>query len=196
MSHGTLVLVRHGETAWSLSGQHTGRTDIPLTPEGERKAASLRPRFADARPDLILCSPLGRARRTAELAGLWPADIDEDLLEWDYGRWEGQTTAQIRAEIHDPDWTVWSAPIPGGPTPGEQPEDVAIRAARVIRRCEPTLDRGGMCALVAHGHFLRILTATWLGLPAVDGRLWVLDAGAISRLGFEREQRAILTWNS
>lgn len=196
MSAGRLLLVRHGETEWSRSGQHTGHTDIPLTAAGEQKAASLHARLSDVHPALILCSPLGRAQRTAELAGLWPAQTDPDLLEWDYGGWEGRTTADIRQALGDPNWTVWSAPVPGGASPGEQPEDVAVRAMRVLRRCAPVLAEGGTCALVAHGHVLRILAATWLGLPARDGRLWVLDAGAISVLGFEREQHVILAWNT
>ena len=195
MSTGRLLLVRHGETEWSKTGRHTGRSDIPLTAAGEQRAESLRPRLADLQPSLILCSPLQRAQRTAQLAGLWPVETDDDLLEWDYGAWEGRTTADIRAELGDADWTVWQGPIPPGDTGGEQPEDVAIRAQRVLRRCAPILHDGGVCALVAHGHVLRILTATWLGLPARDGRLWVLDAGAFSTLGFERTQHAILTWN-
>jgi len=195
MTSGRLVLIRHGETEWSRSGRHTGLSDIPLTAEGEQRAASLSARLADLHPEIILCSPLGRARRTAQLAGMWPAEIDADLLEWDYGAWEGRTTAEIREELHDPEWTVWQQAIPSGASPGEQPEDVAVRAQRVIRRCAPALEKGATCALVAHGHLLRILTATWLGLPARDGRLWVLDAGAVSTLGFERTQRAILTWN-
>lgn len=196
MGRGRIILVRHGETAWSLSGQHTGRSDIPLTAAGESRAAALRPRFAGALPDLILCSPMSRAQRTAELAGLWPVQVDEDLLEWDYGAWEGRTTADIRTTVGDPDWTIWSEPIPAGSTPGEQAEDVAIRAQRVLHRCAPVVGEGGTCALVAHGHFLRILTATWLGLPARDGRLFVLEAGAVSVLGHEREQRAMLAWNT
>lgn len=196
MSTGRILLVRHGETEWSRAGRHTGQTDIPLTADGERKAASLHPRFAELHPDLILCSPLSRAQRTAELAGLWPAQTDDDLLEWDYGAWEGRTTAEIREELGDPAWTVWSQSIPSGASPGEQPEDVAVRSMRVIKRCQPILSAGGTCALIAHGHLLRMLTATWLGLPARDGRLWVLDAGAVSVLGYEREQHAILAWNT
>ncbi|MFM7210582.1 MAG: histidine phosphatase family protein, partial [Actinomycetota bacterium] len=122
MSAGTIILLRHGETEWSKSGRHTGLSDIPLTAAGEERAASLRDRLADTAPALILCSPLQRARRTAELAGLWPAEIDDDLLEWDYGAWEGRTTADIRAELNDPEWTVWKSPIPPGSTSGEQPE--------------------------------------------------------------------------
>jgi len=195
VSGGRLLLLRHGETEWSKSGRHTGRSDIPLTPAGEERAASLRPRLVAMTPTLILCSPLHRARRTAELAGLWPAELDDDLLEWDYGAWEGRTTAEIRAELGDPEWTVWQGPVPVGDTRGEQPDDVAIRAARVLRRCRPVLDEGGTCALIAHGHVLRILTATWLGLPARDGRLWALDPAGVGVLGFERSQHVISAWN-
>lgn len=195
MSRGRIHLVRHGETEWSVSGQHTGRTDIPLTPGGEQRAAALQPVLARMHHELILCSPMSRARRTAELAGLWPAEDDPDLLEWDYGAWEGKTTAQIRRELSDSHWTIWADPIPAGNTPGEQAEDVCVRAQRVIRRCLPLVESGSDVALIAHGHVLRILTATWLGLPAADGRLWVLDAGSVSVLGFEREQRALIAWN-
>lgn len=191
----TIVLIRHGETAWSLTGQHTGRTDIPLTAAGEERARALSTRLAGHSFGLQLCSPLMRARRTAELAGLSPV-LDDDLTEWDYGAWEGRTTAQIREELEDPDWVVWDHPVPSGATPGEQPADVALRAARVIERCLPVLDSGQDVALIAHGHFLRILTATWLGLPADCGRLFALDAGALSTLGFERAQRVITNWNS
>jgi len=189
-----IVLIRHGETEWSLSGQHTGRTDIPLTAAGQERADRLRPAIAHHDFGLELCSPLTRARDTAQRAGLRP-EVDPDLLEWDYGAWEGRTTADIRDELGDPGWVIWDHPIPAGPTPGEQPEDVAVRARRVIDRCLPVLAGGRDCALVAHGHVLRILTATWLGLPAVDGRLWALEAGYVSALGFEREQRVILRWN-
>jgi probable phosphoglycerate mutase len=192
MTHGRLILIRHGETEWSKSGRHTGRTDIPLTPAGEARARTLVERLAPYRPSLVLCSPLGRARRTAELAGLVPDAIDDDLLEWDYGDWEGITTVDIRERVADPTWTIWARPIPGG----EQAEDVAVRTARVIRRTLPELSKGHDVVLVAHGHLLRILAATWLGLPAVDGRLWVLDAGALSLLGYERDQRAIVAWNT
>lgn len=192
MSLGELVLIRHGETEWSRTGRHTGRTDIPLTPEGADRARDLTVALGTLpAPGLVLCSPLQRARQTAELAGLRPDRLDDDLLEWDYGQWEGLTTAEIRERRADPTWTIWSSAIPGG----EQAEDVAVRAARVIAGCQATLTSGQNVILVAHGHFLRILTAAWLGLPAVDGRLWILDAGALSRLGHERDQRAMVSWN-
>ena len=196
MAHGRLILLRHGETAWSLSGQHTGRTDIPLTADGEARARALAPMMATLHPAQVRCSPLSRARTTAARAGLTPTAIDDDLLEWDYGGWEGKTTAAIRDELGDPEWTIWKGPIiPGEHSPGETPDDVAVRAARVIARCEPDIAAGRDCILVAHGHLLRILTATWLGLPAGDGRLWALDAGAVSILGFERDQHVISAWN-
>lgn len=189
-------LIRHGETEWSRSGRHTGRTDIPLTPEGEHVASSLAPSIATLDPGLVLCSPLSRARRTAELAGLTPDASTPDLLEWDYGAWEGRTTAEIRTDQHEPGWLVWDHPIPAGETPGEQLADVGLRTRRVIDRCAPVLAEGRDCVLVAHGHVLRILTATWLGLPPIDGRLFALDAGRLSALGYEHETPVILLWNS
>ena len=140
-------------------------------------------------------SPLQRARRTAELAGI-DASVDDDLVEWDYGGWEGRTTAQIRQERADPGWTIWRDPVPPGrDTPGEQAAEVAVRADRVLDRCRPVLQGGGDCILVAHGHLLRILTATWLGSAPLDGRLYALEAAGVGRLGFEHEQPVITRWN-
>ena len=190
-----IVLIRHGETLWSKSGQHTGLTDIPLTSEGRAQARAMAARMSTRAFGLVLTSPLSRATETAQLAGLDP-HIDPDLLEWDYGAGEGRTTADIRLELQDPTWVVWDHPVPAGATPGEQPEEVASRAHRVIRRCQPFLANGDSVALVAHGHFLRILTATWLGLPAVAGRLFALEAGSLSSLGFERDQHVITHWNA
>ena len=191
-----IVLLRHGETAWSVSGQHTGRTDIPLTDHGRQAAAALAPHLAGHNFGYVACSPLQRARDTAALAGLDPDEYLDDLLEWDYGGYEGLTTAQIRAQRHDPHWVIWDGPVPPGVTPGEQPEDVAERCRRVLARCEPHLARGEDVALVAHGHVLRILTATWLGLQATAGRLFELSTGTVSMLGHEREQRTIELWNA
>ena len=188
-------LVRHGETEWSKIGRHTGRTDLPLTSLGEDQARAAAAGMAPVTPALILCSPLGRARRTAELAGLEPSAIDDDLMEWDYGAWEGLTTTEIRALRGDPEWRVWEAPVPPGVTPGEQLADVARRARRVIDRCQPFLAEGSDCALVAHGHLLRVLTATWLDLPPVAARLFALAPASRSSLGFEREQHVITSWN-
>lgn len=189
-------LIRHGETEWSRTGRHTGRTDLPLTESGSAVAARLAPAVARLDHGLVLCSPLLRARDTARLAGLSPDDLDPDLLEWDYGAWEGRTTADIRTALDDPNWLVWDHPIPGGDTPGEQLADVQARVQRVIDRCVPVLADGQDCILVAHGHVLRILTACWLGLPPIDGRLFALDAGRLSALGFEHETRTIRLWNS
>ena len=189
-------LIRHGETEWSRTGRHTGRTDLPLTATGEQVAAALAPSIAPLSPGLVLCSPLQRARRTAELAGLQPDADEPDLLEWDYGAWEGRTTAEIRDELGDPHWLIWDHPVPPGGTPGEQLDDIATRVERVIARCAPVLDSGRDCVLIAHGHVLRILTARWLGLPPIDGRLFALDAGRLSALGFEHATRTITLWNS
>lgn len=190
-----IVLIRHGETEWSASGRHTGRTDIALTGKGRRQADALAPRLAGVGFGLVLASPMERARETAQRAGL-RAQPAPDLLEWDYGAWEGRTTADIRTSLGDPEWTIWRGVIPSGATPGEQPTDVAVRAARVIERCLPVLAAGESCALVAHGHLLRILAATWIGLPATDGRLLALAPATLSTLGFEREQRVITSWNT
>ena len=187
---GVIVLVRHGETEWSKSGQHTGLTDLPLTEKGRSDAAKLSPHLSGRSFGLVLISPLG-----ARLAGL-SGETDANLVEWDYGAYEGRRTADIRQDIGDPTWTIWRDPIPPGETPGEQPEQVAARAQHVIDRCLAVVSQDQDAALVAHGHFLRILTATWLGLPAVDARLFALDAGALSALGFEHEQHVIRTWNS
>ena len=189
-------LIRHGETQWSRSGQHTGRTDIPLTLQGERNADAVRAELEGLTPALVLCSPMSRAKETARRAGLTPDAITDDLLEWDYGAWEGRTTAEIRATTGDPAWLIWDHPIPPGDTPGEQLADVAVRATRVIERCRPVLDFGRDCVLVAHGHVLRILTATWLGLPPIDGRLFALDPARLSSLGFEHETHVIRSWNA
>jgi probable phosphoglycerate mutase len=192
---GTLVLLRHGETEWSRAGRHTGRTDIPLTPDGEARAAAAAPLLRGLVVGLVLCSPLVRARQTARLAGLEPDEFDADLLEWDYGAWEGRTTSDIRVELGDPTWVIWDHPVPRGVTDGEQPADVAARSARAIARAEPVLAEGHDVVFVAHGHLLRILTATWLGLAPDAGRLFALSAGAVSHLGHEHEQRVIAAWN-
>lgn len=193
-------LVRHGETEWSRQMRHTGRTDLPLTEHGEQQARAagvdLQAQPEWRSPHLVLCSPLQRARRTAELAGLTTNSVEPDLTEWDYGRWEGLTTREIRQELGIPDWIVWDHPIEPGGTPGEQLDEVAARAERVIARCEPVLANDGDCVLVAHGHLLRILTARWLGLEPIDGRMFALDPARVSALGFEHEYRVIRSWNA
>lgn len=189
---GRLVLLRHGETAWSLSGQHTGRTDIPLTSHGEQLATAAGRLLAGYHFSLVLSSPLQRARRTAELAGL-TAQTDADLLEWDYGAYEGRTTAEIRRELGY-DWTVFQHGVPPGETPGETVEEVAARASRVVRRALVALS-GGDVALVGHGHCLRVLTTVFLRQEPRMGAQLLLDAGSVSVLQFEREQPAIRVWN-
>lgn len=188
---GSYYLLRHGETEWSRTGRHTGRTDIGLTDNGRTRAAQVAPMLAHISFDLVLCSPLSRARDTAALAGLTPDDYDDSMLEWDYGVYEGRTTADIREEKEDPTWVIWDDPIPDGETPA----DVGMRCQRVLDRTRPVIDADGNVALIAHGHFLRILTAVYLGLPAVSGRLFALDAGGVSVLGHERTQPTINGWN-
>jgi len=189
---GKLVLLRHGETEWSRTGRHTGRTDIPLTAHGEQlaRAAGELVRGYDFR--LVLSSPLQRARRTAELAGLH-ADIDPLLVEWDYGGYEGRTTKDIRAELGY-NWTAFAHGVIRGETPGETVEEVAARASRVLTRVLPAMADGDV-ALVAHGHYLRILTAVFLRQAPRFAASISLDAGSASVLGFSREQPAILAWN-
>jgi probable phosphoglycerate mutase len=189
---GHLVLLRHGETEWSRSGQHTGRTDIPLTEHGEELAAAAGSLLHGFDFRLVLSSPLQRARRTAELAGL-RAEVDDDLLEWDYGGYEGRTTKEIREDLGH-DWTVFEDGVVPGQTPGETVEEVAARASRVLGRVLPVLQEGDAC-LVGHGHALRILTATFLRQELRFGAQIILDAGSVSVLQFERERPCIRTWN-
>jgi broad specificity phosphatase PhoE len=197
---GELILLRHGQTEWSQAGKHTGRTDVPLTPKGVADAAMLAPMLARRQLVAVFTSPASRARRTAELAGLdgadgrFPVKTDPDLWEWDYGGYEGMTTARIREER--PGWYLWrDGIIPGGTDhPGETVEHVGARVNRVIERASEFLGYGDV-ALVAHGHVLRVLTARWLLLPPADGRLFRLDTGTVSTLGHEHEEPVITTWN-
>lgn len=191
---GDLLLARHGETEWSRSGRHTGRTDLPLTPHGEEQARSLAPLLAERAFALVLTSPLERARRTAELAGLTGAEPDPDLREWDYGAYEGVTTATIRAGR--PDWDLWTDGVPPGPElPGEAPAQVGARADRVLARVARALEEGDVL-LVAHGHLLRVLTARRLGLSPAEGRLFRLETGTLSRLSLEHGRPVIAEWNA
>jgi probable phosphoglycerate mutase len=189
---GKLVLLRHGETEWSREGRHTGLTDIPLTPHGEDLARQAGALVRGYDFGLVLTSPLQRSRRTAELAGL-DAEIDPLLIEWDYGGYEGRTSADIRAELGY-NWTAFAHGVIRGKTPGETVEEVAARASRVLTRVLPAMAEGDV-ALVAHGHFLRILTAVFLREAPRFGARITLDAGSVSVLGFYREQPAILAWN-
>ena len=182
-----LWLIRHGETEWSRSGAHTGRTDLPLTDTGRAKAQAIGQYLGGRSFAGVLTSPLARARETCRLAGYGGvAAIDPNLREWDYGDYEGRTTADIRSER--PDWNLWVQGVPNG----ESVEQVAQRARAVIDRA---LTAGGDVALFAHGHILRILTACWLGLAPVDGRLFALTTASVSVLGYERETRVIALWN-
>jgi probable phosphoglycerate mutase len=182
-----LWLIRHGETEWSLSGQHTGLTDIPLTKTGEAKAVMLRERLGGKEFSLVLTSPLIRARKTCELAGFGAhSQLEPNLVEWNYGQYEGRTTADIQKER--PGWAIFRDGVPGG----ETVEQCGIRARRVIDRA---LAAGGDVALFGHGHILRILAACWLDLPPVDGRNLALDTAGIGILGFEHGTRVITRWN-
>lgn len=186
-----LWLLRHGATEWARSGRHTGRTDLPLLPEGEEEARRLAPLLASRTFDAVLVSPLQRARRTCELAGLGErAEVCDDLREWDYGAYEGITTAEIRRSV--PEWTVWSHPCPDG----ESAADVQERCQRLIILALARLGSEGRVALFAHGHILRSLAGCWLGLGVAGGALLMLDTACVSVLGQERQQRALLRWNA
>jgi broad specificity phosphatase PhoE len=191
---GELILLRHGETDWSASGRHTGRTDVPLTPRGEASAAALAPALARFQIRAAFTSPAQRAVRTAELAGLQDAKTDPDLWEWDYGGYEGLTTAEIQAER--PGWDLWrDGVIPGDAAhPGETLAHVGARVDAVLARVTPLLAEGDV-ALVGHGHALRVLTARWLGLEPDGGRLFRLDTGTYSTLGTEHDSPVIAAWN-
>ncbi len=180
-------LARHGETTWSRDWLHTSVTDVPLTERGVEQARDLGSRLAGRSFSLVLTSPRSRARRTAELAGFADAVVDADLVEWQYGEYEGISTEEIRATV--PDWTVWDHPTPAGDTADE----VGARADRVLERARGA---GGDVLLFGHAHALRVLTARWLGLDAPDGRLFRLDTGSISVLGYERETPVIRSWNT
>ncbi len=190
-----LYFIRHGETAWSLSGQHTGHTDLPLTPHGEAMARALATTLKGIPFSLILTSPRLRARHTCALAGLagqgaTAAQTDPNLAEWDYGDYEGLRTADVHAL--NPDWDVWSDGCPGG----EKPTDVGLRADRLIDRL---CGLNGKVALFSHGQFGRVLAARWIGLPVFQGRHFALDPASISILGFDAAhpgRRVISLWNA
>ena len=186
-----LYLVRHGETAWSLSGQHTGRTDIPLTEQGEQDARELAERLRGVSFSRVFTSPLKRARRTCELAALNKiAEIEPDLVEWDYGDYEGQSAAEIRKVR--PDWNIFRDGCPGG----ESPIQVSERADRLIARLR-TLE--GDLAIFSHGHFGRVLAVSWIGLPLEQAQHFLLDTASLSILGYGHnlaEEPAIILWNA
>jgi broad specificity phosphatase PhoE len=181
-------LVRHGETEWSRDGRHTGRTDIPLTETGREQARMLGPRLAGHPFSLVLTSPRSRAAETARIAGFADVLVDDDLCEWDYGAYEGRTTAEIQAE--DPGWSIWAGPWSGG----ETVDEIGARADRVIARClDPAIN--GDVLLFAHGHFLRVLGARWIALPPAGGAKFALGTASLSVLGWERSNRVIEAWN-
>jgi broad specificity phosphatase PhoE len=187
-----LWLVRHGETLWSLDGRHTSTTDIPLTEHGRERALELREYLRGTSFAAVFVSPLQRARETCRIAGLdAEAVVDPNLKEWNYGDAEGKSTKTIREELGNPDWNVWN----DGVTGGEAVEAVGDRADAVIARSLAAAPQRGKVALFAHAHILRILAARWIGLPAVDGKLFGLGTGSVSVLGFEREQRVVTKWN-
>jgi broad specificity phosphatase PhoE len=183
----TVWLARHGQTEWSRAGRHTSTTDLPLLPDGEEAARTLADRLASQRFDRVVTSPRLRARRTAELAGYPEAQVDPDLVEWDYGAYEGLTADRIRERV--PDWSLWT----DGAPEGESGDDVARRIDRVIVGAR---EAGGTTLVFGHGHALRVLTARWLGQPASEGRLYRLDTATVSTLGYERETPVILRWNA
>jgi len=180
-------LVRHGETEWSRDHKHTSHTDIPLTDVGVEVAKRLADRLDGKRFDLVLTSPRQRARRTAELAGFPDAQVDDDLVEWDYGDYEGITTAEIRERI--PGWSVWTHSCPNG----ESAEQVTARLDRVVGRLR---ESGGRTLVFSHGHALRSLAARWIEQPVTEGRFFRLDTATVSTLGYERETPVLLRWNS
>ncbi|AIV40402.1 MULTISPECIES: histidine phosphatase family protein [unclassified Curtobacterium] len=190
---GELVLVRHGETEWSKSGQHTGRTDIPLTDEGIEQAKRAGRYLADRTFALALSSPLQRARDTAALVGVDP-ELDEDLYEWDYGAYEGLTTPQIKVKRHGP-WDLWTDGVPAGDTPGENAAEVRVRVERVLNRVRPVLAEGDDAIVVAHGHVLRALGAAWIRLAPQDGAVLKLGTATVSSLGYEHGRPVIDSWN-
>jgi broad specificity phosphatase PhoE len=186
-SHVNVFAIRHGETAWSLSGQHTGTTDIALTDNGRRLAKRMRSVLAANVLALVLCSPMHRARETCELAGLGDkAVIDPDLVEWNYGEYEGLTPKQIQEMA--PGWLIFRDGCPGG----EAPEHVGARVDRVIARCRSV---DGDSALFAHGHVLRVFAARWIGLPPDGGQHFLLRTGTLCVLGYYREIPAVRIWN-
>ncbi|MBO7934654.1 MULTISPECIES: histidine phosphatase family protein [Streptomyces] len=193
---GDLFLVRHGETEWSRSGRHTGWTDVPLTEHGREEARRLVPMIRSHRIGAAFVSPLQRARETAELIGLRDFRIDADLHEWDYGGYEGVTTVQIHRER--PDWFLFTDGVAPGPPehPGESPDEVGERADRILAKVDAAhANTEGCVVLVAHGHFLRVLTARRLGLPASEGAHFQLATGTLSRLGTEHGRPVIAAWN-
>ncbi|MDH6237695.1 histidine phosphatase family protein [Cryobacterium sp. CG_9.6] len=187
MTQNEIVLIRHGQTEWSITGQHTGRTDVPLTDFGRQQADALGGMLDGEHFDRVLSSPLVRAWETMERAGYGAqGEVNTNVLEWDYGVYEGRRTDDIRTTI--PGWSVWTDPIPGG----ETVDAVGARADLAIEQC---LSAEGRVAVFAHGHFLRVMAARWIGLPALSGQSLGLGTATVSTLGWERENRVLQGWN-
>jgi broad specificity phosphatase PhoE len=186
---GDIVVVRHGQTEWSANGRHTSTTDLELTPAGETGAKALSRALTNRSFVAVVSSPRARARRTAELAGLVVTEFDNDVAEWDYGSYEGRTTAEIRAE--DPDWNLWHAGCPGG----ETPEQVTVRIDRFLTKLRPMLALGDV-AVVSHGHAARALAARWLEQPVAFGAHLSLATATVSVLGHEHEVPSLRAWNA
>jgi broad specificity phosphatase PhoE len=186
---GEIVLIRHGETEWSAARKHTSVTDLDLTGDGVRQAGALAAAVAGRTFAAVVSSPRTRARRTAALAGLTPTEITEDLAEWNYGDYEGVTTAEIHRT--DPHWNLWTDGAPNGETPGQ----IGVRVDALLDRVAPLLPDGDV-AMIAHGHSLRVVGARWIGLPPAGGGLLRLDTATMSVLGFEHGRRAIRRWNA
>jgi len=184
-----IVLIRHGQTEWSAAGRHTSYTDLDLTPEGERQARAVGERVSARKFAAVIASPRKRALRTAELAGLAVTEVTEDLAEWNYGEYEGVTSATIHQTR--PGWSLWTDGAPGG----ETPEQVGARIDRVLAHARTLLDRGDV-ALIAHGHSLRVAGARWIGLPPSGGGRLKLGTATLSTLGFEHADEVIDTWNA
>lgn len=189
-----LVLVRHGQTEWSRTGRHTGLTDVDLTDDGRHQAQALAPVLAPLRGCPVWTSPLTRARQTAELAGLNPVEVVPDLREWDYGGYEGLTTAQIRERVGESDWTVFDDGVVPGDTPGESLQQVAGRCRRVLARALPLLASSDL-VLVGHGHALRVLAACWLDADPTLGARLFLGAGSVCVLDTEHDVPGIRAWD-
>lgn len=186
---GDILLIRHGQTEWSANGRHTSYTDLPLTEQGEREAEALRPALAGRRIAAVLCSPLQRTRRTAELAGLEITDTDGDLVEWNYGAYEGITSKQIHAQR--PDWSLWRHGCPDG----ESPDQVGTRVDRALARAREMAGDGDV-VLVGHGHSLRVCGARWIGLAPAHGAGLLLNTATLSVLGSEHDLPALARWNA
>lgn len=182
-----LWIVRHGETGWSRNGRHTSTTDVALTDAGEQAGRALAPRLAETVFDLVLTSPRTRALRTAELAGFPDAQVEKDLVEWDYGAYEGVTTPEIRESV--PGWTVWTHPCPGG----EVAAQVSRRLDRVVTRARA---HGGRVLVFGHGHASRALACRWLDQPVTEGRMFKLDTATVSVLAYERDLPVVARWNA